>query len=254
MALGMIGALIEFVEGFGTPAEAHGVAGACDVAALECGFLVQAFVEVAVGGIHRTGQGAGAGGDLEGEGDELIEDLLAGMQGRHAGRGGKTQGEPASSHLAVAQLNPIVAVAHRHRQVPLGGMAVDRDLLKGMEMAGAAAQAGDIGHPQAELAGTRGQGLTTIPVGNVPEHIGPLGIPRQEHHLGLGVRSGGWQQASLDLGQARSKGSRGLRSGKGLAGWVLADGFRQLRFGLAAVRSDTKPTGDLAELSQGHSR
>ena len=120
-------------------------------------------MQAGIGGFDRGGGQAGGGGGgrrgVEGKGDELIEDLLTGVEGRNAGDGGEGQGHPAAgAALAVAEFNAVVAVAEGDGQIPLGGMAVDHHLLKGMGVGGAAGQSGDIGDPQAELGGAGGRG------------------------------------------------------------------------------------------------
>ena len=252
----MIGAgSFHFVERFRTATEmlpAHG------------GGLVEPFVQAVVGVVGGGGQGAGGRRHIEGKGHELIEDLLARMQGRHAGHRGERQRDPAAADLAVAQFKPVVTVAQRHRQIPLRGMAIDRNFLQRVGMSSALAQAGHIGNTQAELTGSHIEGLTSIGFGDLPEDVGPLRIAWQEHHPGQGagagsrleagfeIRKGGWGSSGFAAGTT-GRGGFSEANARGLSRRLARGDFRdQFVFGFAAVQAHTQITGDLAELPERH--
>ena len=117
-------------------------------------------------------------------------------------------------------------------------MAVDRDLLHRVGVAGATAQPRHIRHPQAELGGAHLEGLLAVGLGDFPEHIGPLGIAGQEDNAGIRQ---GWQLC----------GQLGL--GDGHAPLATSDRADQLVLRFAAVQGDAQFTRHLAQLAQGQS-
>ena len=76
------------------------------------------------------------------------------MERRNARHRGVGQGDPATGVDPVAEFDAVVPIAEGHRQVPLGGMAIDRHFLQGVRVHATVAHAGDVGHAQAELVGT----------------------------------------------------------------------------------------------------
>ena len=51
-------------------------------------------------------------------------------------------------------------------------------------MGGAAGQAGHIGDAEAELGSAGGEGGGAVGLGDLPEHVGPLGIAGQKYDVG----------------------------------------------------------------------
>jgi len=156
MARGRAVEIPALMEGFRAPSETWAGLAAAAGGGGQGGFLVEPLMQIAVGRFDRGGEGGGAaaGGRFQRERNELIKDLLAGMQGGNPGRCGEAQRNPAPTHLAIAHLNAVIPITHRNREVPLGGMAVDRHLLQGCGVWVARRKAGDVGDPQTKLAGS----------------------------------------------------------------------------------------------------
>ena len=204
-----------FMEGLRAAAQAAPAGGGGLVEA-----LVQATVRDRGGGLDRPRR---RGTGLQGEGHELVDDVLAGTKGGHSGHGGEGQGHPTTAGaLAVAQFHPIVPVAQGNRQIPLGGMTVDHNLLEGVGVGGAGRHPGHIRHPQTELTGACGQGGLPIAVGDFPEHVGPLRIPGQKHQAGFRCWPGSGSHLRFDGLQVSGRqswlGELGLAETRGLIG------------------------------------
>ena len=119
-------------------------------------------------------------------------------------------------------------------------MAVDGDLLKRVGVSAAVLHACHVGQSQTQPAGTLLLSRFAIGFGNFPEHIGPLGIARQEHHTGVAGLSGGCTQLGFD----------GFEIPVALfltLGHLPNKGF----LALAAVERNSQITGDLTQLTQG---
>ena len=77
-------------------------------------------------------------------------------------------------------------------------MTVDGDFLEGVGMGIAVLHAGYVSQAQAKSAGAVLLGHLAIGVGNFPEHVGPLGVARQEHHAGVAAAHGRRVEFRLD--------------------------------------------------------
>ena len=152
---------------------------------------MQATVAGLSGRSHRSRFSNSRRSVVQAEGNELVENLLTGMQGRHARHGRKGQGHPSGAD-AIAQLNAVIAIAERNRQIPLGAVAIDGNFLEGVGMGAAVLHAGHISKAKAEAAGPFFLSPLAIVVGDLPKHVGPLGITGQEDHAGLGCGECRW--------------------------------------------------------------
>jgi len=108
-------------------------------------------------------------------------------------------------------------------------MASNRHLLQGVGVGAAPGKAGDVGDPQTKLAGfLRNQRLAhESPSADLPEYVGPTGIPGQEHHWsGHRVGCGGEESASK-FGQAGRDWQNLEASGGRRSAWrdLLCDSF-----------------------------
>ena len=119
-------------------------------------------------------------------------------------------------------------------------MAIDRNFLEGVGMGAAVLHAGHIGKSQAEAAGSFLLGTLAIVVGDLPEHVGPLGIAGKEDHTGFSGRNGRGCQLGFD----------GLEIATALL-LTLRHLINQSFLALAAVERYTKIAGDLTQLTQG---
>ena len=70
------------------------------------------------------------------------------MEGWNAGHSREGKGAPAGAGHPIAKLHPVIAVTEGHRQVPLGGMAVDNHFHQGVLVGRSAAKARYIGYSQ----------------------------------------------------------------------------------------------------------
>ena len=57
-------------------------------------------------------------------------------------------------------------------------MAIDHYFLHGVLVGSTSTETGHIHNSKYQLAGTVGHRLATVGLGELPKHIGPLGIPR----------------------------------------------------------------------------
>ena len=110
---------------------------------------------------------------------------------------------------------------------------------------------GHIADAQTELASTSGFSRTAAVRGDLPEHIGPLGITGQKHHPGLGQRQGGIAKASLHFGQGDGGFNALLASAELL---LSADCVQQFVFGFAAVESHAQVACNAAKLPKSQAR
>ena len=107
-------------------------------------------------------------------------------------------------------------------------------------MGTAVLHAGHVGKAKAQVASPIPLGALAVEVSDLPEDVGPLGVSRQKHHPGFGIRPRALRQFCFG-------------HGRGLADPVLAfgNGGDQVLLALAAVEGHAQITGHLTQLTQG---
>ena len=80
-------------------------------------------------------------------------------------------------------------------------MAIDHYFLHGVLVGSTSTKTGHIHNSKYQLAGTVGHRLATVGVGELPKHVGPLGIPGQKYNCRLGGGPGSRAHLSFHAAQ-----------------------------------------------------
>ena len=80
-------------------------------------------------------------------------------------------------------------------------MAVNHNFLHGVLVGSTSTKTGYINNSKYQLAGTVCHRLATVGVGELPKHVGPLGIAGQKYNCRLGVGPGSRAHLSFNAAQ-----------------------------------------------------
>ena len=83
-------------------------------------------------------------------------------------------------------------------------MAVNHYFLHGVLVGRTSAETSYINNSKHQLAGTVGHRLATVGVGELPKHVGPLGIPGQKYNCRFGGGPGSRAHLSFNAAQIRT--------------------------------------------------